>query len=144
MRQHFNSHARVGRDAIDVANANLVVISTHTPVWGVTICFFILSRFSFISTHTPVWGVTLQKYLMGIMIINFNSHARVGRDQTSLRFPQPCHHFNSHARVGRDRDSFCCRLYERISTHTPVWGVTLRLTIFDISRKFQLTRPCGA
>ena len=34
--QHFNSHARVGRDAYYTAMLTNRGISTHTPAWGVT------------------------------------------------------------------------------------------------------------
>ena len=33
---NFNSHARVGRDAVYIVNFRLYFISTHTPAWGAT------------------------------------------------------------------------------------------------------------
>ena len=33
----FNSHARVGRDRSHAFDAVIVYISTHTPAWGVTV-----------------------------------------------------------------------------------------------------------
>ena len=38
-----------------------------------------------------------------MLIFNFNSHARVGRDASGVRGITRGVHFNSHARVGRDR-----------------------------------------
>ena len=35
-----------------------VLISTHTPAWGVTYNVFESNNTMFISTHTPAWGVT--------------------------------------------------------------------------------------
>ena len=35
-KENFNSHARVGRDAIAKAFFDVMEISTHTPAWGVT------------------------------------------------------------------------------------------------------------
>ena len=56
---NFNSHARVGRDAEDLAQFKVVgLISTHTPAWGVTIDDGGIRSAVSISTHTPAWGVT--------------------------------------------------------------------------------------
>ncbi len=95
-------------------------------------------------------------------------HARVGRDivictRRNLKFI----HFNSHARVGRDFFISLRLFWNKISTHTPAWGVTpvrkhecmlycyfnsharvgrdLRISSSDkYSLEFQLTRPRGA
>ena len=71
----------MGRDSIQVFRKNArQIISTHTPAWGAT--------------------KTLSDCLKNIS--NFNSHARVGRDQLS-NFER--------------NEAF-------ISTHTPAWGAT--------------------
>ena len=54
---------------------------------------------------------------------DFNSHARVGRDDGYSYVTYDGVHFNSHARVGRDTQT------------APSW---------TICAKFQLTRPRGA
>ena len=54
--------------------------------------------------------------------LNFNSHARVGRDVEGQEVRQVGYDFNSHARVGRD-------------------AVNLEETRIPL---FQLTRPCRA
>ena len=56
-------------------------------------------------------------------ITNFNSHARVGRDQLGNKMLPTIENFNSHARVGRDNSQQIANAF----------GV-----------KFQLTRPRGA
>ena len=38
--------------------------------------------------------------------LNFNSHARVGRDRKQENRTSSALHFNSHARVGRDIEIF--------------------------------------
>ena len=38
-----------------------------------------------ISTHTPVWGVTVVPLKLPPTLQHFNSHARVGRDAELLR-----------------------------------------------------------
>ena len=87
------------------------------------------------------------KSLHAIVKIDFNSHARVGRDelQSTLYFPlsisthtpawgattcpkffiSPLSDFNSHARVGRDAKLMPFGMPKKvISTHTPAWGAT--------------------
>ena len=57
--------------------------------------------------------------------MNFNSHARVGRDNDVLIDQNYSADFNSHARVGRDFEHLVLFFYaDVISTHTPAWGVT--------------------
>jgi len=55
-----------------------------------------------ISIHTPAWGVTMASIICWPSSSDFNPHARVGRDFGSAFFN--CHFwdFNPHARVGRD------------------------------------------
>ena len=52
--------------------------------------------------------------------------------------------FNSHARMGRDDLATSETFPMQISTHTPAWGVTeLQATLWALEA-FQLTRPHGA
>ena len=41
------------------SNKGVIVISTHTPAWGVTVFWYSLYLIWAISTHTPAWGVTV-------------------------------------------------------------------------------------
>ena len=75
-----------------------------------------------ISTHTPAWGATFCTVRVPPTVIDFNSHARVGRDTLLVR-------------CGR------CRI---ISTHTPAWGATYSIAKNSSEHRFQLTRPRGA
>ena len=54
------------------------------------------------------------------LTLNFNSHARVGRDLALFEFPFAIEDFNSHARVGRDALAYSSTYSPPISTHTPV------------------------
>ena len=103
--ENFNSHAREGRDNTDHNNNLTQKISTHTPVKGVT----------FINQHR--WHKT--NY--------FNSHAREGRDNLAKHFNCEWANFNSHAREGRDKNILSYLEELKISTHTPVKGVTIEL-----------------
>ena len=101
------------------------MISTHTPAWGVTAALQLSQMERVISTHTPAWGVTLQYLRLIGGAFDFNSHARVGRDDCPAHPLNALVNFNSHARVGRDRNvSFLRPVCLQISTHTPAWGVT--------------------
>ena len=80
-----------------------ITISTHTPAWSVTFFAACTAFCASISTHTPAWGVTISSTPTEQTVLNFNSHARVGRD---------CHFVKQNASQG-------------ISTHTPAWGVTV-------------------
>ena len=51
---------------------------------------------------------------------DFNSHARVGRDVIAAIENPDNTNFNSHARVGRDGAVATLGDVQRISTHTPV------------------------
>ena len=91
---NFNSHARVGRDAEDLAQFKVVgLISTHTPAWGVTIDDGGIRSAVSISTHTPAWGVTHPDSPLSQHSGNFNSHARVGRDPNPPKTKSTCLQF---------------------------------------------------
>ena len=77
----------------------------------------------YISTHTPAWGVTVKLPFDSCRVYHFNSHARVGRDSSSVSSSLMILYFNSHARVGRDYVSLIG------DSHASA---------------FQLTRPRGA
>ena len=68
--------------------------------------------------------MTVNVFMIGNTINNFNSHARVGRDDIRTEHAISHFDFNSHARVGRDFLTFRFALLCFISTHTPAWGVT--------------------
>ena len=70
---------------------------------GVTINIWNEKNTIIISTHTPVKGVTKRLYDDLAVSIDFNSHAREGRDLFyMLKYIYSKYNFNSHAREGRD------------------------------------------
>ena len=73
----FNSHAREGRDGLHIWVMLLLLISTHTPVKGVTLFAAILSLFSLISTHTPVKGVTRGEIYSVLIPLPISTHTPV-------------------------------------------------------------------
>ena len=92
----------MGGDLASMLSPSPVVISTHTPAWGVTWLPGMIILTLKISTHTPAWGVTKMFYDQ-----NYDQN------------------FNSHPRVGGDTPAKKPRHGVQISTHTPAWGVTL-------------------
>ena len=63
-----------------------ITISTHTPAWSVTFFAACTAFCASISTHTPAWGVTISSTPTEQTVLNFNSHARVGRDPSCTRY----------------------------------------------------------
>ena len=77
--------------------------------------------------------------------IDFNSHARVGRDQILPARQLYAGHFNSHARVGRDRYQMQLRLlYYHFNSHARVGRDQLtliyRLWLFDFNSHARVGR----
>jgi len=52
--------------------------------------------------------------------------------------------FNPRARVGRDATRFLSDAQQDVSIHAPVLGATKVYEIFNLSQKFQSTRPWWA
>ena len=69
-------------------------------------------------------GVTIPLLKSYPVAVNFNSHAREGRDIVCEICYSPIIYFNSHAREGRDVRVLALKEQKYISTHTPVKGVT--------------------
>ena len=55
-------------------------ISTHTLTWSVTEVIMTFFAYEFISTHTLTWSVTSSASIATSGDGNFNSHAHVERD----------------------------------------------------------------
>ena len=164
---HFNSHAHVERDSTLFAILSLLVISTHTLTWSVTMLIrHTIHNLSFQLTRSrgawpAVWRCT-------VCCFDFNSHAHVERDlsspvslalpawfqltrsrgawRCSLNLIVAPMNFNSHAHV--ERDLFIYVILAKthiISTHTLTWSVTCCYGTFtNYFLLFQLTRSRGA
>ena len=77
-----------------------------------------------ISTHTLTWSVTQTHSVYISCIQNFNSHAHVERDATTVATQPLLLNFNSHAHVERDDALEISENDLIISTHTLTWSVT--------------------
>ena len=77
----FNSHARVGRDLVgQTEKGDFWNFNSHARVGRDRAALSVRHKLV-ISTHTPAWGVTLPLPSAACHPDNFNSHARVGRDR---------------------------------------------------------------
>ena len=63
--------------------------------------------------------------LFGKNTYNFNSHAHVERDSWLMVYVCYILNFNSHAHVERDDTIIYICVFDKISTHTLTWSVTL-------------------
>ena len=122
LHKDFNSHAHVERDILIFINREKVNISTHTLTWSVT------------------FGTALLPPEKS----HFNSHAHVERDLVLHKPVETYGHFNSHAHVERDWLELWRRAMQDISTHTLTWSVTFCWGVFQLQKRFQLTRSRGA
>ena len=103
-RRNFNPHTREGCDYKGLPDYRQIVsISIHTPVKGVTPKVWQSPGISRISIHTPVKGVTLRTVIRALRRCYFNPHTREGCDSDVIR--DLIDHY-------------------KISIHTPVKGVT--------------------
>ena len=123
-RHNFNSHARVGRDAVFVdENGVITDFNSHARVGRDAV---------FVDEN----GV----------ITDFNSHARVGRDAVFVDENGVITDFNSHARVGRDEPGGRARDHDKphFNSHARVGRDSGTVAGTPKSKRFQLTRPRGA
>ena len=76
----FNSHARVGRDLVgQTEKGDFWNFNSHARVGRDRAALSVRHKLV-ISTHTPAWGVTEESHDVLSYFFDFNSHARVGRD----------------------------------------------------------------
>ena len=54
----FNPHTYMRCDTATCGAGTRATVSIHTPTWGVTPPFALLSVWMSVSIHTPTWGVT--------------------------------------------------------------------------------------
>ena len=54
----FNPHSRMGSDSVIGSLLSTILVSIHTPAWGVTNLPLCSRCLSAVSIHTPAWGVT--------------------------------------------------------------------------------------
>ena len=67
--RHFNSHAHVERDALEIILERLIAISTHTLTWSVTSTWRVSLISASISTHTLTWSVTQRIQLFHVLSV---------------------------------------------------------------------------
>ena len=163
---YFNSHAHVERDTPVQHYIGNTYISTHTLTWSVTyvqIRQFLDQQTFQLTRSRGAWHKTTLKGVAGkdfnshahverdrstvsssMFKRNFNSHAHVERDVQNCNYLMLRCHFNSHAHVERDEIVRNWINAQSISTHTLTWSVTMIIDFLKDFYWFQLTRSRGA
>ena len=98
----FNPHTYMRCDFPAADSCPMMLVSIHTPTWGVTEKYQMPVKARKVSIHTPTWGVTPD---------DGNSQSRTGR-------------FNPHTYMRCDSGIQTDRDMNWVSIHTPTWGVT--------------------
>ena len=119
----FNPHTYMRCDGWHSSCYHFIVVSIHTPTWGVT-CIF--SRFCrsvlFQSTHLhEVWHCRWRDLTVSK---SFNPHTYMRCDLTTATSPNWELGFNPHTYMRCDNRIQSIRIYLKVSIHTPTWGVT--------------------
>ena len=126
-----------------------ISVSIHTPTWGVTPRFFIsllmsrsfnphtymrcdragnsLTTWLTVSIHTPTWGVTISSWTISVGKEFQSTHLHEVWRQRSLHIP-PTISFNPHTYMRCDKHYANLPTYNKVSIHTPTWGVTVVIT----------------
>ena len=99
----FNPHSHMGSDAVCFWQIWSMLVSIHTPTWGVTNDMYVSSKQMKFTSQTPKRGLTQHRCTM-LPFLCFNPHSHMGSD-----FGIP-----TNFKGGFD-----------VSIHTPTWGVTL-------------------
>ena len=78
-----------------------------------------------VSIHTPTWGVTISSWTISVGKEFQSTHLHEVWRQRSLHIP-PTISFNPHTYMRCDKHYANLPTYNKVSIHTPTWGVTKR------------------
>ncbi len=89
-----------------------------------------------VSSHTPAWGVSISKPVLKNTYLFQVIPPRGGYQPQQLKsFHFLC--FKSYPRVGGITSSVLVVFSERVSSHTPAWGVSPKVRIYRKCRSFK-------
>ena len=91
-----------------------------------------------VSIHTPTWGVTISSWTISVGKEFQSTHLHEVWRQRSLHIP-PTISFNPHTYMRCDKHYANLPTYNKVSIHTPTWGVTSTRGQYRGNRKFQST-----
>ncbi len=80
-----------------------------------------------VSIHTPTWGVTISSWTISVGKEFQSTHLHEVWRQRSLHIP-PTISFNPHTYMRCDKHYANLPTYNKVSIHTPTWGVTVVIT----------------
>ena len=114
-------------------------VSIHTPTWGVTPKVKCTLDLSEVSIHTPTWGVTIRICPVILFLWSFNPHTYMRCDLFAWIWGMVETSFNPHTYMRCDNRGKTVCWYDRVSIHTPTWGVTANSMNYKINQMFQST-----
>ena len=138
----FNSRSRVGSDAPEAFNHDLVQVSIHAPAWGATRRRPSATRVSAVSIHAPAWGATPRRRRGRGEDGGFNSRSRMGSDATPPNPPPSTNKFQFTLPHGERRNSAqSAALDQQVSIHAPAWGATTIIEAEGVLRQVSIHAP---
>ena len=97
-----------------------------------------LPTYNKVSIHTPTWGVTVV-ITTGVDPVSFNPHTYMRCDLFAWIWGMVETSFNPHTYMRCDNRGKTVCWYDRVSIHTPTWGVTANSMNYKINQMFQST-----
>ena len=91
-----------------------------------------------VSIHTPTWGVTISSWTISVGKEFQSTHLHEVWRQRSLHIP-PTISFNPHTYMRCDKHYANLPTYNKVSIHTPTWGVTISSWTISVGKEFQST-----
>ena len=92
-----------------------------------------------VSIHTPTWGVTIRICPVILFLWSFNPHTYMRCDLFAWIWGMVETSFNPHTYMRCDNRGKTVCWYDRVSIHTPTWGVTANSMNYKINQMFQST-----
>ena len=99
----------------------------------------ILHKKGNVSIHTPTWGVTIRICPVILFLWSFNPHTYMRCDLFAWIWGMVETSFNPHTYMRCDNRGKTVCWYDRVSIHTPTWGVTANSMNYKINQMFQST-----
>ncbi len=119
----FKSYPRVGGIQYFMMPNNPLIVSSHTPAWGVSSDCLPFTLLLYVSSHTPAWGVSSIAYAVFVRIVFQVIPPRGGYpDKSNSSASGSC--FKSYPRVGGICELCPYPTSICVSSHTPAWGVS--------------------
>ena len=124
MSRSFNPHTYMRCDRAGNSLTTWLTVSIHTPTWGVTKKELMEQAWQYVSIHTPTWGVTRRLRATDRVNVKFQSTHLHEVWQKRYTWINMHNSFNPHTYMRCDWATSSRRWIQKVSIHTPTWGVT--------------------